>query len=99
MPYFCYMHQGLYVKGEDAKCYHPQCLAFASKVVRPAGVHIAGFAGSTATKISRLNSDNFHRDMYAFEGAVKQGVKPEQVTLKASEAALKAAEAKEHGAN
>lgn len=100
-PYICYTHMGRFEpkpNGDDG-CNNEECLAFARKVVRPVGVHVAGFAGSTTTKQSRLNSENFHRDMYAFEDAVKQGVKPEQVTKKASETALKAAEVKEHGSN
>ena len=101
MPYICYTHHGLYEpkpNGDDG-CNNAECLAFERKEVRPVGVHIAGFAGSAATKVSRLNSSNFHRDMHAFEDATKQGVKPEQVTKKASEIALKVAEVKEHGSN
>ena len=97
-PYFCYNHHGLYVVGDEDKCYHEQCLAFERKVVRPAGIHMARIGGSNATKISRQNSDTFHKDMYAFKDAYDQGVRPEQVTVKAAETALKAAEAKEHGA-
>ena len=97
-PYFCYTHHGLYVKGDDDKCYHEQCLAFADKVVRPTGFRVAGFAGSTVTKAARQNSEKFHKDMYAYKDAVDQGVKPEQITVQAAESALKTAEAIEHGA-
>ena len=101
MPYICYTHHGLYEpkpNGDDG-CNNEECLAFARKEIRPVGIHVAGFAGSTATKVSRLNSDNFHRDMYAYKDAVDQGVRPEQVTKKAAEVALKVAEAKEHGSS
>ncbi len=95
MPYFCYTHMGLYEQGEVGVdgCHNEECLAFARKEVRPVGIHVAGFAGSTATKVSRANSEKFHKDMYAFEGAVRQGVSPDQVTVEASETALKEAEA------
>ncbi len=98
-PYFCYIHQGLYVEGEDDRCYHEQCVAFALKEVRPAGIHMAGFGGSEATGISRKNSEQFHKDMYAYKDAHDQGVVPDQVTQVAAEAALKQAEAAEHGTN
>jgi hypothetical protein len=58
---------------------------------------VAGFSGSTVTRIARANSQKFHKDMYAFEDAVKQGVTPDMVTAEASETALKEAEATEHG--
>jgi len=93
-PYFCYIHQGLYVSSPSIEgCQHSQCLEFAAKEVRPAGIHVAGFAGSTATKQSRTNSKQFHKDMYAYKDAVDQGVSPDQVTAKAAEASLKQAEA------
>ncbi len=98
-PYFCYIHHGLYIEGEDDRCYHEQCVAFALKEVRSAGIHIAGFSGSTATKISRHNSEQFHKDMYAYKDAYDQGVRPDQCTQVAAEAALKQAEAIEHGSN
>ena len=94
-PYICYIHQGLYEpkpNGDDG-CNNAECLAFARKVVRPSGVHMAGFGGSTVTKISRSDSVRFHKDMYAYKDAVDQGVDPEMITVKASEDALKAAEA------
>ena len=94
MPYFCYIHQGLYVTGEVDGCHNEECLAFARKVVRPVGIHFSGHGGSDSTKISRKNSETFHKDMYAYSDAVKQGVDPEMVTAKASEKALKEAEAK-----
>jgi len=88
-PYFCYIHQGLYDVGpDDGRCHDPQCLEFAKKDVRPAGIHVAGFAGS-----------QFHKDMYAYKDAVDQGVNPDQVTAVAAEASLKQAEATEHGSN
>jgi len=93
-PYFCYNHHGLYVKGDEDKCYHEQCIAFANKIVRPSGFRVAGFAGSTVTKERRQHSRKFHKDMYAYKDAVDQGVSPEQVTAKAATVALKAAEAK-----
>ena len=93
-PFFCYVHQGLYVSSPTLEgCQDVQCIAFAEKEVRPAGIHVAGFAGSTATKRSRANSNQFHKDMYAFKDAADQGVKPDQVTAVAAEAALKQAEA------
>jgi len=94
MPYFCYIHNGLYVSSPTIEgCQDVQCREFAAKEVRPAGIRVAGFAGSTATKISRKNSKQFHKDMYAYKGAVDQGVSPDQVTAKAAEAALRQAEA------
>ena len=57
------------------------------------GVHVTGFGGSESTKISRHDSKTFHSDMYAYKSAVDQGVDPEMVTVKASETALKEAEA------
>ena len=98
-PYFCYNHYGLYVEGEDDRCYHKECVAFAAKEVRPAGVHIAGVGGSEATRISRHNSEQFHKDMYSYKNAYDQGVNPDQCTAVAAEAALKQAEAAEHGIN
>ena len=87
---------GLYMQGEIGVdgCHHEECLAFARKEVRPVGIHYTGHGGSARTKISRQDSKTFHRDMYAFEDAVKQGVTPDMVTHKASETALKEAEAK-----
>ena len=82
--------------GDDG-CNNEECLAFARKVVRPSGVHISGFAGSDATKISRHNSKTFHKDMYAYKSAVDQGADPDMVTVKASETALKEMEAKSDG--
>ena len=95
MPYFCYTHMGLYEKGEVGVdgCHNEECLAFARKVVRPVGIHYTGHGSSAATKISRHDSETFHADMYAYERAVKQGVDPDQITVKASETALKEAEA------
>lgn len=93
-PYMCYTHHGLYeVKpnGDDG-CNNAQCLAFADKTVRPVGIHYTGHGGSEATRISRHNSKTFHKDMYAYKDAVDQGVDPEMITVKASEAALKEAE-------
>ena len=97
-PYFCYIHHGLYVVGDGDGCNDPQCLAWADKDVRPSGFRVAGFAGSTVTKVARQNSVKFHKDMYAYKDAVDQGVSPEQVTVTAAESALRTAEAKEHGA-
>lgn len=95
MPYFCYLHHGLYVKGEADGCHYDECLEFAAKEVRPVGVSVSGFGGSDATKISRHNFAQFHRDMYAYKSAVDQGVNPDQITVKAAEASLKKAEAGE----
>lgn len=93
-PYFCYTHQGLYVASPLLEgCQDPQCIAFAMIEVRPAGVRLVGSGGSTTTKQSRVNSNQFHRDMYAYKDAVEQGVQPEMVTAVASEQALKEAEA------
>ena len=93
-PYFCYIHQGLYIASPTLEgCQDAQCQEFAKKEVRPAGIRVAGFAGSTVVKQRRAYSKQFHKDMYAFEDAVKQGVTPDQVTAKASEAALKEQEA------
>ena len=94
-PYMCYTHHGLYEpkpNGDDG-CNNAQCLAWADKVVRPVGIHFTGFGGSASTKISRKNSKTFHADMYAYKDAVDQGVDPEMITVKASETALKEAEA------
>lgn len=99
MAYFCYIHMGLFVNGNAEGCHDVRCLDFAAKEVRPAGIHFTGSAGSDATKISRHNSKQFHKDMYAFKDAVDQGVKPDQVTKVAAEVALKTAEAVEHGSN
>ncbi len=97
-PFFCYIHQGLYVSSPDQEgCQYSQCIEFARKEIKPSGIHMARFGGSDATKQSRLNSDNFHRDMYAFKDAYDQGVRPDQCTQVAAEAALKEAEATEHG--
>ena len=93
MPYICHVGGHVYIQGEVDGCHHATCLAFANEEVRPVGVHVAGFAGSTATKISRKNYTQFHKDMYKFKDAVDQGVKPEMVTAKAAETALKKAEA------
>ena len=93
IPYFCYIHQGLYVNGPVEGCNDTQCLEFARKEVRPSGIHYTGHGGSDQTKISRHNSKTFHKDMYAYKDAVDQGVDPEMITVKASEKALKEAEA------
>ena len=93
-PYFCYFHNGLYVSSPTHEgCQDVQCIQFAKKEVRPQGVHMARFGGSTATRISRHNSDTFHKDMYAYKDAVDQGTNPDQVTATAAETALKQAEA------
>ena len=94
MPYICHIGGHLYVKGEIDGCHAETCLAFASKVVRPVGIHFTGHGGSDQTKISRHDSKTFHADMYAYKDAVDQGVDPEMITVKASETALKEAEAK-----
>ena len=94
MPWLCYQHQGLYVASPTLEgCQDLGCVEFAKKEVSPAGVCVAGFAGDTVTRNSRANSKQFHKDMYAYRDAVKQGVNPEQVTAVAAEAALKQAEA------
>jgi len=93
-PYFCYIHNGLYVSSPHLEgCQDVQCRSFAEKEVAPVGVMVAGFAGSTATKISRRNHNQFNKDMNAYKAARDQGVKPDQITAKAAETALKAAEA------
>ena len=93
MPYMCIVGGHRYVNGEVDGCHDESCLAFARKEIRPVGIHVAGFAGSAVTKIARKNYKQFHKDMYKFKDAVDQGVKPEQVTAKAAEIALKRAEA------
>ena len=94
MPYFCYIHNGLYEASPSLEgCQDVQCRMFAEKEVRPAGIHMARFGGSESTRISRHNSKQFHKDMYAYKDAVDQGVDPEMVTAKAAETALKQAEA------
>ncbi|KKK76604.1 hypothetical protein LCGC14_2861960 [marine sediment metagenome] len=94
-PFFCYLHQGLYVASPILEgCQDAQCIAFAKKEVPPAGICVARVAGSEATKLSRENSNQFHKDMDAYKNAVDQGVEPEMVTVKAANAALRAAEVK-----
>ena len=92
-PYICHVGNHLYETGPVDGCHHPQCLAFARKVVRPVGIHFTGHGGSEATKISRHDSKTFHADMYAYKSAVDQGADPDMVTVKASETALKEMEA------
>ncbi len=93
-PYFCYIHHGLYESAPDVEgCQHSDCLKFAKKEVRPAGIRVAGFAGSTVTKQARANSDTFHKDMYAYKDAVDQGVEPDTISVKSAELALQHAEA------
>ena len=99
MPYFCYTHMGLFVKGDVDGCHDVRCLDYAAKEVRPAGIHISGFGGSEDTDISRHNFKQFHKDMYAYKDAVDQGMNPDQVTAVAAEKSLKKAEAAEHGTN
>lgn len=78
--------------GDVDGCHNPGCLDFARKEVREAGVYLTGIGGSRAARAGREQSDTFHRDMYAYEAAVKQGVSPDQVTKVASDAALRQAE-------
>ncbi len=83
----------MYVNGPEEGCNDTQCLEFAKLEVRPTGIRFTGYGGSDQTKISRHNSKQFHKDMYAYKDAVDQGVDPEMVTAVASEKALKQAEA------
>ncbi len=92
-PYICHVGGHLYITGEVDGCHDESCLEFATLEVRPAGLCVARVSGTEATKISRHNSDTFHRDMYAYKDAVDQGVSPDQITHKAAETALKEAEA------
>ena len=94
-PYICYIHGGLYEAKPDGAdgCNNEECLRWADKVVRPVGIHFTGHGGTASTKISRQDSKTFHADMYAYKDAVDQGVDPEMITVKASETALKEAEA------
>jgi hypothetical protein len=93
-PFFCYTHQGLYVSSPLLEgCQDAGCIEFAKKEVPPAGVCVARFAGDTVTRNSRANDKQFHKDMDAYKSAYDQGVRPDQVTAVAAEAALKQAEA------
>jgi hypothetical protein len=43
--------------------------------------------GTRPASFSKAKSDKFHKDMYAFEGAVKNGLDPEMVSVEAVERA------------
>jgi hypothetical protein len=93
MPYFCYIHNGLYVKGEEEGCQDKYCLEFKELDVPPVGIMFGAVpGGTTKASLARTHSDKFHKDMYAYEDARKQGVEPEQVSAKAAQKALKAKE-------
>lgn len=89
-PYFCHIHNGLYVSEENVEgCQHASCIKL--RASNPPK-HIS-FAGGPTTRAKAVASKKFHDDMYAFEGAVKQGLSPEQVSVEASNDALRIAEA------
>lgn len=91
-PYICHIHNGLYESVEDMEgCQSTYCVSL-RELDLPERMNVAGFGGSDKQKISRHDSKQFHKDMYAYKEAHDQGVSPDQVTAKAAESALRIAE-------
>jgi len=92
MPYFCYIHNGLFVNGDVDGCHDEYCLEFKERDIPPVGVCFTGVpGGSTVLATKRDNEKKFNKDMHAYREAVRQGLNPEQVTKEAAITAEKIA--------
>ena len=92
MPYICHTHSGLYESDPDVEgCQSTYCISL-RELDLPETMNVVGFGGSDKQKISRHDSQQFHKDMYAFKDAHDQGANPDMVTASAAESALRIAE-------
>lgn len=86
-PYFCHIHNGLYIESDDGAegCHHEKCVEFREMPGPPPRIIFGAVpGGTTKASMAKQNSVKFHEDMYAFEDAAKQGLKPRKVSKKAA---------------
>ena len=86
-PYFCHVHNGLYVKGDDEGCQHDACLRFRNLDVPPVGVVTAVVpGGANDTEAYRFHKD-FDKGLDKYAEAKRNGLQPKGTTVRAVEAA------------
>jgi len=83
MPYFCYIHNGLYVseEGKDG-CQHETCRAFRELDIP--GRIVVGVGETHSEYWKKVKHEKFNKDMVAYREARRNGLKPERYLSKQS---------------
>ena len=93
MPYFCHIHNGLYVTVEGKEgCQHDKCEEFRSiEGAAPVIVFGAVPGGTRPASVAKAHAKKFDEDMHSYREAHRSGLRPRQVSKKAVEEADKIA--------
>lgn len=88
MPFFCHIHNGLYVKEEGVEgCQHEKCQKYREIQVPPVGVVTAVVpGGANDTPTYRFHKD-FDKGLDKYATARKNGLEPRSTTVAAVDAA------------